>query len=197
MTKTDKHKEWWVCVWRKEVIITEGSRGSRESEVFEQRRELSPVVQSCKRVDTSEEMKVPTVKKKRQTSNLWEKNLKYKKNPYSLISRNTQIVWPLISLISASENSLRRVNKSCTSLHFDVTCVVLSFVTRLNSEFFLLSLSLKEVDSTLVCSLYKPAAVNIVHKHWWGSNKNIAWTSRETPIQQFKGKTDLTRTRRE
>lgn len=52
------------------MIITEGSRGSRESEVFEQRRDSSPVVQSCKRVDTSEEMKAPTVKKKRQTSNL-------------------------------------------------------------------------------------------------------------------------------
>lgn len=46
------------------MIITEGSRGSGESRVFEQRRESSPVVQSCKRVDTSEETRAGTARKK-------------------------------------------------------------------------------------------------------------------------------------
>lgn len=65
-----------LCVLRKEVIITEGSRGSGESGVFEQRGESSPVVQRCKRVDTSEEMKAATVKKKgRQTVNLREERI--------------------------------------------------------------------------------------------------------------------------
>lgn len=45
------------------MIITEGSRGSGESRVFEQRRESSPVVQSCKRVDMSEETSSSRLKK--------------------------------------------------------------------------------------------------------------------------------------
>lgn len=48
------------------MIITEGSRGSGESGVFEQRRESSPVVQSCKRVDTSEETTAASAKKKKR-----------------------------------------------------------------------------------------------------------------------------------
>lgn len=56
------------------MIITEGSRGSGESRVFEQRRESSPVVQSCKRVDTSEET-TPAEKKRRQTGNQGEKRV--------------------------------------------------------------------------------------------------------------------------
>lgn len=53
--------EEMMCVRRREEeIITEGSaRSSGESRVFEQRTS-SPVVQSCKRVDTSQEGKPQT-----------------------------------------------------------------------------------------------------------------------------------------
>lgn len=53
--------EEMMCVQRREEeIITEGSaRSSGESRVFEQRTS-SPVVQSCKRVDTSQEGKPQT-----------------------------------------------------------------------------------------------------------------------------------------
>lgn len=69
-----------VCVWREEVIITKGSRGSGESGVFEQRRESSPVVQSCKRVDMSEETTAANAKKQKEASNRQSAKEKHRKH---------------------------------------------------------------------------------------------------------------------
>lgn len=42
-----------LCAWREEEeeIITKSARSSVESRVFEQRRESSPVVESCERIE--------------------------------------------------------------------------------------------------------------------------------------------------
>lgn len=116
------------------MIITKGSRGSGESGVFEQRRESSPVVQSCKRVDMSEETTAANAKKnkkRRQTGNLEKKN-----------TINTRAETQE-SMLESNSHHCNQLPKLCydvlmLELCFDVTCFEVLPLLHLSEMIFFL-----------------------------------------------------------